>query len=393
MERLNLFAPDVRSNPYPHYANLRRNAPVTQIDPGGIWAVSRYDDVLAVLKNHAVFSSEGMRAMTIQPWLPHNPIADSMILMDPPQHTQLRGLISGAFSSRVIPRIEPLAREVSAAFAARVVDGGEVDVSQEIAATLPAAVIADLLGFDRQLCARFRAWSDDVAAVSPGTPPELRSRIVATVAELESYIRTVIADRRSARRDDLVSDLLDAKVDGKHLDDRELVAFLLLLLIAGFETTSHLLTNSLRVLADHPALIERLRAEPAAIPAFIEEVLRYDPPVHGTARITVADTELAGVRLPRGSFVLALIGSAGRDESKMEAPDSFIIDRKQRVSVPFGHGAHVCLGAALARIEARIALTTLLPRIRGVRVTAEPTWNLVMTVRGPTSCRMRFQAA
>jgi hypothetical protein len=275
----------------------------------------------------------------------------------------------------------------------RVADGGEVDVCQEIASTLPAAVIADLLGFDRESCTRFNAWSDDLVGVNPGTPPEARPRIVATVTELEGYMRGVIADRRRARKDDLVSDLLDAKVDGKHLEEQELVAFLFLLLVAGFETTSHLITNSLRILADHPGLIERLRAEPAAIPAFVEEVLRYDPPVHGTMRVTTDDVELAGVKLPRGSFVLALIGSAGRDESKMEAPDSFIIDRKQRMSVPFGHGIHTCLGAALARIEARIAITALLPKIRSVRVTQEPRWNLAMTVRGPTSCRMQFQAA
>lgn len=393
MARLNLFAPHVRSNPYPYYAELRRSAPVTQVDPGGVWAISRHDDVVSVLKNPAVFSSQGLRPLTIQPWLEHNPTSDSLILMDPPHHMATRGLVTHAFSARVLPRIEPLARQVCTAFLARLQGGGELDVCEALSATLPAAVIADLLGFDRSLTAHFQIWTQDLVSVGPATPPEARPRILQTVTELERYIRDVLSDRRSARRDDLVSDLIDAEVDGQRLSDDEMVSFLFILLIAGFETTTHLLTNSLRILAERPELISRMRAEPASIPAFVEEALRFDPPVHGTMRLAVVDAVVGGVHLPAGAVILTLLGSANRDEGQVEEPDRFDMDRKQRASIPFGHGVHFCLGAALARAEARIALEVLVPHVHRIRVTREPVWNLSMTVRGPTSCWMEFQLA
>ncbi|MFS8067912.1 MAG: cytochrome P450 [Byssovorax sp.] len=393
MDRLNIFAPHVRANPYPHYAELRRAAPVAQIEPGGLWAVSRYDDIVSILKTPSVFSSQGLRAMTVQPWLERNPTSDSVVVMDPPLHTKSRALVAHAFSARVIPRIEPLARAVCTAFAARAREGVEMDICDELSSTLPAAVIANLLGLDGGMVERFRVWSEDLVAINPGTPEAAQPRIRETITELDRYLNEVLAARRLARRDDLVSDLLDAQIDGERLGDEEIVSFLFLLLIAGFETTTHLLTNSLRVLADHPELVERLRAEPAAIPRFVEEVLRFDSPVQGTMRLTLADVDVSGVRIPAGAVVLLLLGSANRDERQFERPDQFDIDRTPRTNLSFGHGIHFCIGAALARIEARIALEELIPQIRGVRVTREPTWNLAMTVRGPLTCRLKFLPA
>lgn len=393
MQRLNLFDPSVRANPYPHYAELRRSAPVTQIDPGGIWAVSRYDDVVSVLKTPEVFSSQGLRPMALQPWIQKNPIADSAIMLDPPQHTPLRALITGAFTARVIPRIEPLARKAAAAFAARMRQGGTIDVCETLSIDLPATVIAELLGLDPSLRENFNVWSEDLVAVNPGTPPEAQARIVQTASDMDRYLRDVIEARRRERRDDLVSDLLDAEVGGQKLNDVELVGFLFLLLVAGFETTSHLLTNSLRILADRPEVLARLRAAPESVPAFVEESLRYDPPVHGTMRVTIADAEVGGVRLAPGSLVLTLLGSATRDERQYPDPDRFDMDRGQRTNIPFGHGAHFCLGAALARAEARIALEEMVPHLRGIRIISEPVWNLSFTVRGPTSCPMEFDLA
>lgn len=393
MDRLNLLAPDVRKNPYPHYAELRRSAPVTPIEPGGVWAVSRHDDVVAVLKQPELFSSQGLRATTVQPWIAHNPMTDSLVLLDPPRHTQVRALVTHAFGARVIPRVEPLARDIAASFAARACEGGEIDVCDELSSKLPAGVIASLLGIDPALRERLRVWTDALVAIHPGTPAEAQPRIRASVAELDRYVREVFADRRAKRRDDLVSDLLDAEIAGERLGEEELVSFMFLLVAAGYETTSHLLTNSLRVLAERPELLARLRAEPEAIPSFVEEVLRFEPSVHGTVRLALADTELSGVRLPAGALVLALLGSALRDERQVPDPDRFDIDRRQRTAIAFGHGIHFCLGAALARAEARFALEGLLPRIGALRVTREPEWNLSMTVRGPLSCRMEFSAA
>lgn len=391
MDRLNLFVPEVRKNPYPHYAVLRRSAPVAQVEPGGLWAVSRYEDVMATLKDPTRFSSQGLRAATHQPWLDRNPLTDSMILMDPPQHTQIRGLITGAFSTRVIPRIDPLAREATRAFVAHARAGGEIDVCATLSSLLPAAVITNLLGIESGLHERIRVWTDHLAAINPGTPTEVQAHIRASIDELEHYLLAVLADRRREKRDDLVSDLLAAEIDGQRLTEANLVSFLFLLVVAGYETTTHLLTNALRLLADRPDLLARLRGEPAAIPAFIEEVLRFDPSVHATVRLANEDSQIAGVAIPAGSPVLLLLASASRDEHYVENPDHFDMDRRQRGNLPFGHGVHFCLGAALARAEARIALEELLPHVRGMRVTQEPTWNLSLTVRGPITCMMEFE--
>jgi len=390
MERLNLLAPDVRSNPYPHYAELRKRAPVCQVDPGGIWAVSRYDDIVAVLKNPSLFSSHALRAMAIQPWIDHNPLGDSLPMLDPPRHTSNRTLVNTAFSTQVIPRIEPLARRVASDFAASVNGAGEIDICNTLSADLPAAIIADLLGLDPSLTPNFQRWSEDLVAITPATPPEAQPRILQSVASLERYIKEVLADRREKRRDDLVSDLLDAEVDGQRLSESELVSFLFVLLVAGFETTSHLISNSLRILADRPELMAKMRADRASIPSFVEEVLRYDPPVHATLRVALAEAEVGGVKLPPGAIITILLASANRDPSRFPDPDTFDMNRKQKTGLAFGHGIHFCIGAALARAEARIALEELVPLVGSIHVTQEPAWNYAMTVRGPTSCRMEF---
>jgi cytochrome P450 len=276
---------------------------------------------------------------------------------------------------------------------ARARAGGEIDVCAALSSLLPAAVITNLLGLDPALHERIQVWTSDLVAVHPSTPLELQARIRASIAELEHCLLEVFADRRREKRDDLVSDLLVAEIDGQHLTEANLVSFLFLLVSAGYETTTNLLTNALRVLSDRRDLLARLRAEPSAIPAFIEEVLRFDPSVQATARLALEDSQIAGAAIPAGSLVLLLLGSACRDERCVENPDHFDMDRKQRGSLPFGYGIHFCLGAALARAEARIAMEELLPHVRGMRVTREPTWNESLTVRGATTCMMEFEPA
>ncbi|UQA56956.1 cytochrome P450 [Polyangium aurulentum] len=393
MERLNLFDLEYRKDPYRYHAELRRSAPVTQVDPGGMWAVSRYDDIVEILKQPTRFSSYGQRAAAIQPWLERNPLADSIAMMDPPQHTKLRAFATDAFKVRVLPRIEPLARAVARDFVSRARGGGEIDVCDDIASRMPMGVIANLLGIESAHRQRIRAWNDDIIAINPGTPPEAQPRIRASIEEQERYLLEVIEERRRARRDDLVSDLLDAEIDGRRLTDAEIMSFLFVFVVAGYETSSHMLTHALRILAAHPSLLDRLRADPAGIPGFIEELLRFEAPVQVVVRLAVAEEEIAGVRLPAGAVVLLLLASANRDERHFEDPDRFDMDRRQRVSIPFGHGVHFCLGAALARAEARFALEEILPQIHGAHVTQEPTWNMSLTARGPLTCWMKFDPA
>lgn len=393
MSRLNFVAHDIRADPYPHYAALRASAPVCQVDPGGLWAVSRYADVMYVLKNPLLFSSKGGRELAIRPWLEKNPIAGSLILMDPPEHTATRALVTHAFSSRVLPRVEPLARRVSAQFAQRVPGTGVFDICEEISTVLPGNLIANLLGLDDASIDKLRIWTEDLVSVNPGTPVEAQPRIIQTVNELEVHIRQMLEDRKQHSRDDLASQLLEAEVMGQRLTDDEVISFFFLLVTAGFETTTHLITNALRILADHPELVGRLQADMASIPNFIEEVLRFDPSVHARMRIATSDTELAGVHLPAGALVMPLLASANRDERQFENPDVFDMDRKQKTSLAFGHGIHFCLGATLARLETRIVLEELLPCIRAVRLVGDIQWNASLTVRGPTRCEMELVPA
>lgn len=389
MPRLHLLSPAVRVDPYPYYAELRRSPP-TQIDPGGLWAVSRYDDVVTVLREHLLFSSQGFRSAAVQPWLPDNPIVDSLIFFDPPRHTSIRALVTHAFSARVLPRVEPLARDVARRFAIAARDGVELDVCQELALTLPAGVLAVLLGFDGSQGPRFQAWADDLHSINAATTPEEQRRIVTSIDELRRYIQAVFEERRRRGRADLASDLLDAEIDGEHLTEAELIGFMFQLLVAGFETTGHLLAQAIRALAAHPELVGRLRAHPGSIPAFVDEVARHEPSVHGLMRLVLADTTIGGAAIPAGSIVLALLGSANRDETRFEEPDRFDMDRRRQPNLAFGHGIHFCLGAALARAEARIALEELLPRISAVRETAAPEWNRSLTVRGPVRLPVVF---
>ncbi|WP_437996954.1 cytochrome P450 [Sorangium sp. So ce185] len=388
--RLNLLSPELRANPYPFYAELRRSAPVCQVEPGGLWALSRYDDVAFALKNTELFSAQGGRVAVLPPWLDRNPMADSLLLMDPPEHTKTRALVSRAFSTRVVPRIEPVLRAVTREFVERLTPGRELDFYAELAMPIPAAAIADLLGLDPALRAHFQRWTADFVATAAATP-EMRPGIRATIVELERYLLEVIAARRAAPRDDLVSDLLAARLDGVALTEPELVSFLFLLLAAGFESTTHLLNAALVLLMDHPEVYARIRADRALIPAFLEEALRFEPPAQIALRQAKADVEIRGVTVPAGAFVAALIGSANRDERVFPDPDRFDIDRERQVGLSFGHGAHFCIGAALARAEAKVGLEVLasLPG-RFERTGRAPEWNLSLLLRGLKACWVRY---
>ncbi|WP_437972039.1 cytochrome P450 [Sorangium sp. So ce260] len=386
-ERLNLMSPAMLADPYPTYAELRRDAPVCQVDPGGFWAVTRHDDVVAVLKDTALFSSEGFRAATKPAWLGHNPFGDSMLVLDPPAHGRLRSLVNRAFTPAAMARLEARVRAFAEDIAARLPLGEPIDWVESLAMPLPASVIGELLGLDPSLHPRFKRWTDDLTSVAPVTP-DMTARmeeIRTTVREAEQYLTEVLARRRREPADDMVTDLLGAQVDGQSLTDAELMSFLFLLLVGGLETTVHLLSHSALQLIAHPEVLDRLRAEPALIPRFVDEVLRYEPPVRSVYRIATADTELGGVRLTKGAKVLVMIGSASRDEAHFPDAHRFDIDRVGVTHLPFGHGIHFCLGAPLARLEARLMLTALLPRVRRLSPAGPPAWRKALSVRGVTS--------
>jgi cytochrome P450 len=300
--RVNLLEPAVRDNPYPHYAEMRRNAPVCQVDPGGFWVVTRYDDVVSVLKNPQLFSSEGLKSGSEQGWLANNPLGDSMIMMDPPKHGRMRALVNRAFSAQALARLEPRIQAVADQLTAQVLQRRTVDFIEDFALPLPASVIALLLGLDLSLTKHFKRWSDDMvsAPAIASTDTERQAQVVTSVREMEHHLKQVLAERRRNPGDDMVSDLLRTQVDGESLTDRELMGFFFLLLVAGLETTVHLLGHTARVLAERPEVLARVRAEPALIPRLVEEVLRYEPPTHATMRLVMDDVTLGGVKLVPG---------------------------------------------------------------------------------------------
>ncbi|RKG84100.1 cytochrome P450 [Corallococcus terminator] len=383
--RVNLMAPEVRANPYPVYAELRRSAPVCQVEPGGLWALTRFEDVSAAFKNPQVFSSAGVRTVTAPPWLGHNPFSESMIVMDPPHHMRLRTLVSRAWTPTAVNRMEPRIRGFAQHLAERLQPEREVDFVDAFAMPLPASVIGELFALDPQMTARYKRWSVDLSSVSGTTEKDTHRHesIRATVREMEDYLSQVVADRRRQPQEDMVSDLVQTRVDGEALSDAELMSFLFLLVVAGLETTVQLVSHCVRMLMEHPHLLTRLRENPAQLPRFVEEVLRFEPSVHGLVRVTTKETEVSGVVIPAGARVALMVGSACRDGERFKDPDTFDMDREGVNNFPFGHGIHFCLGAPLARLEARVGLEVLLSRFTKFTPTGPVKWNTSLTVRGP----------
>lgn len=387
--RYNLLSPELKTNPYPAYAEMRRNAPVCQVDPGGMWAVTRFDDVVYVLKNPELFSSRGFGVATNPPWLGGNPFSESMITLDPPQHGRLRGLVSKAFGASAVARMEPRVRAFAEQAVAALPLGEPLDIMPSFALRVPASVIGDLMGLDPSLHARLKRWADLITGgVTTVRPEELDRKQLArdAVADLRRYFGEVLEARRRNPAEDLVSDLLRAEVDGEVLTQDELIAFMAVLLVGGIETVVHMLGVSFVVLLDQPELLARLRADRSLIPAFIEEVLRYEPPAQAAPRMATQEVELGGVKLPKGAPLLAMLGSANRDEAYYPDGDRFAMDRTGPKNLYFGHGVHFCLGAQLARMEGRLALEALLDKVGRLERGPDPmTWHRTLVVRGPAS--------
>jgi cytochrome P450 len=270
----------------------------------------------------------------------------------------LRALVTQAFTPRSVALLSEHITAIATGLLDEVAAQGAMDFIDDFAYPLPMLVIAELLGVPQQDRARFKAWSDAVIGVAGmGGSPR---------AEMIAYFRQIIEQRRLAPQGDLISALLAAEVEGQRLTEQELLGFCVLLLVAGNETTTHLLGNALLCFDDYPEALEQLRADLALIPEAIEEVLRYRSPVQMMFRQVVADVELSGQYLHTGQWAVAQIGSANRDEAQFPDPDRFDIRRAPNRHLAFGHGIHFCLGAPLARLEAKIALTVLLERFREI---------------------------
>ncbi len=384
---INLFDPAFREDPYPFYAESRAQGPVAQVDPIGAWLVTGYDEVVDVLKSPGVYSSAAMQGALAQVELEDSEDdgpPPMVITTDPPKHDRLRTLVNRGFTPSRIGRIEPRIREIAAELFAAMDARGECDLVSELAVPFPVRVIAELLGVDPNRFEDFKRWSQAAVSIF-GRPasPEVRAAANASIDELADYIEAAVEKRRVEPRQDLISVLIEKEAeDALTLD--EVIGFAILLLVAGNETTTSLIGSTAIALYDHPEQLVAVQAEPTLIPGLVEEALRYTSPVQLLFRQTTREVELGAVRLPKDAIVLPSYAAANRDPKRFPDPDRFDVKRNAQGHLAFGLGIHFCLGAGLARLEARVAFEGLLPRLEKLRRRdSSIRWSESPFLRGP----------
>ena len=397
--------PQLLADPYPFYAALRATQPVFRLPVGepaspGVWLLTRHADVHALLRD-ARFSVDRRRAQIVRDNMDRLPIAmalgpegglRTMLMMDPPDHTRVRGLVSKAFTPRRVAALQPRIEQIVDELLAEPRERGSMDLMADFAAPLPAIVIAELLGVPAEDHREFKQWSSAlVSSVGAGNPLAMREQFEKAFGQLLDYLRGIIAERRKAPRDDLISGMIEAQEERDALTDAELVATSNLLLLAGHETTTNLIGNGTLALLRHPAELARLRADRALLPSAIEELLRYDSPVQATVRVATQDVEVGEQKIPAEALVIVGIGAANRDPAAFRDPDRLDLARAEDHHLSFGFGVHFCLGASLARLEAELAFGALLERFPRLELASETvTYRANLILRGlnalPVSC-------
>jgi pimeloyl-[acyl-carrier protein] synthase len=392
----NPYDPAFHANPHPFYHRLRAADPVHQTALG-FWVLTRYDDVVTALRDprfgragfepflEAVYGGP-TEAGRLQP---------SMLFRDPPDHTRLRGLVNKAFTPRVIEAMRPRIQGIVDSLLDRAQEARAMDVIADLAYPLPVTVICEMLGVPVGDHETIKQWSADVArsldAIGMGSDTEVADRGRQGRRGLGDYFRGLVAERRKAPREDLLSLLIAAEEQGDKLSEGELLSTCVLLFIAGHETTVNLIGNGLLALLRHPEQLALLKSNPSLIQSAVEELLRYDGPVDRTARITNADVELGGRTITKGSMVVAAIGAANRDPAHFPDPDRLDITRADSRHIAFGFGIHFCLGAPLARVEGQIAIGTVLRRLPALALsTATPEWRESSVLRGLKALPVTF---
>ena len=389
---MDLFSDGMRRNPYPLYDQMRKGSPVFRFPPFDLWTVFDFDGVKRALTDHEAFSSDLSHAPG-----QGNP-GEWFIFFDPPRHTKLRALISKAFTPRVVTDLEPRIRELSRHLLDQTIERGEMDLAGDFSVPLPMLVIAEMLGVPAAEWPRYKRWSDAILKIANTfTKDEEAARTIAeyraVTTEMRDFLPELIARRRAARQNDLLTRLIEAEVDGERLTQEEILGFVQLLLVGGQETTANLINNSILCFIENPDQLARLRESPQLLPAAIEEVLRYRSPVQWMPRATRREVELRGHLIPSGKLVLAVIGAANHDPAQFRDAHRFDITRSPNPHLAFGHGLHFCLGAPLARLEARIALGDFLERIQEFALVSDEPWEprQALHVHGPSRLPIRFR--
>lgn len=383
---MNIFSDEMRRNPFPLYDHLRSTSPVFQEPGSKLWMVFDYEGVKRVLSDHDAFSSR------VGP--------DWLIFADPPRHTKLRALISQAFTPRSVANLEPRIRELSHQLLDQTIEHGEMDLAEDYAIPLPLMVIAEMLGIPLADRKQFKRWNDVILKMSytvtgSEEAADAPTDFGAVTAEMNDYLTGMLQQRRAQPKDDLLTRLLGAEVDGQRLTQTEILGFFQLLLLAGQETTTNLINNAVLCLIENPEQLAQLERGMDLLPSAIEEVLRCRSPLQWMLRATTRDVEIQGRVIPAATMVLAMIGAANRDPKQFHDPARFDITRDPNPHIAFGHGLHFCLGAPLARLEGRIALANLLERVKGFELASAEPWTprKGLHVHGPSRLPIRFQPA
>jgi cytochrome P450 len=389
---LELFSTESLSDPYPAYRAMRERGPV-QRTAAGHWLALGYDEVSRLLTDPRFGEAAGrggrIRLSRDRREGPQRLLGrvDTMLSQDPPEHTRLRRLVSKAFTpssvQKMRPRIQQIVDELLEGLAGR----AEFDLVAEVSWPLPVIVIADMLGIAREDRERFKRWSDAMVATLGGDYASL-DEARRSNEELVEYVSRVIAERRNEPRDDLISRLVAAEERGQTLSEDEMLGTVALLLVAGNETTTHLISNGMLLLLRHPDQIARLRTDPSLLPSAVDEMLRCTGPVHTTRRTARTEVSLGGAEIKEGDVVIGVLAAANRDPAKYEDPEKFDVARNPTDHLAFGDGIHFCLGASLARLEAQIAIGSLLDRFPHLRLLEEPEWSGTFAIRGLVGMRL-----
>jgi cytochrome P450 len=391
-----------KANPFPFYAQLRAEAPVFPVTvpmpaKQRAWLVSRYDDVLDVLKD-ARFAKNPRNAMSPEqlkkmPWVPpmFKPLEQNMLDLDSPDHTRLRALVHKAFTPRLIEQMRDQIQVLTNELLDAAEPKGGMDLIADFALPLPLTIIGRILGVPAEDNHKFHRWTKTL--LSAGTNMNYLV-VIPTMMRFMGYLKKLIKERRAHPTDDLVTALVQAKDGSDQLSGDEVLAMIFLLLVAGHETTVNLIGSGSLALLEHPDQLERLRSEPAVIKPAIEELLRFVCPVEmATERYAREDVTIAGTTIPRGELVLAVIGSANRDANHFDNPDSLDLTRENNKHLAFGLGVHYCLGAPLARLEGQIAISTLFQRMPNLRLSIAPDqlrWRSGFVLRGLEALPVSF---
>ena len=393
----NPFDPEFRKDPHPFYDRLRTDQPVHRT-PIGFVVLTRYDDVVNTLRNN-----DFSRDIELNANLPETPTrkfkrenirSKSILNLDPPDHTRLRRLVSKSFTPSAIERLRPRIQELVDASLANAKRTGEIELVEELAFPVPFLVISDLLAMPTDRGDELREWSQIITAtLEPTTGVEDLERAEVAIGKMRPYLEEIIQHRRQHMGDDMLSSLIAVEEQGEKLNNDELMSFVILLYIAGHETTVNLIGNSVHALLSHPEQLAIMRRE-SCTTNMVDELLRYNGPVQHTIRTSLVDIDFevegSKITIEKGALVLASLAAANHDASVFSNPHNLDFSRtNSNRHVAFSAGVHYCLGASLAKLETEIAVGTLVREFKSIEIVGEPEWRDRLTIRGAVKLNLR----